>query len=64
MAVTFNKFMALFTLVILVLVIPGCSRDKQDPPPEKPEVAVTKKEEVTVTKKTQVQKNACSSITR
>lgn len=63
MTVTFNKFMALFTLAILLILIPGCSRDKQDQTSEKQEVAVTEKQEVVVTKKiTSTQNDVTAAI--
>jgi hypothetical protein len=38
MTVKFTKFMVLAALAILLLILPGCSRDKQEPTAEKPQV--------------------------
>ena len=38
MTVKFSKVMVLVVLAILVLILPGCSRDKEEPTAEKPQV--------------------------
>ncbi len=46
MAVKFNKVMVLTALAVLFLILPACSRDKQEQASEKPEVADTEKAEL------------------
>ena len=42
MTIKISKFMVLAVLSLLVLILPGCSRDKQEPAAEKPKTTVAR----------------------